>query len=130
METRCAMAIEYTVIGRHIRAARKRKHLTQEDVADMIDMSPAHFGKVERGERPVNLQRLSQISHVLDIPLEKLVEGASVADDGCAVRFEADGDDTDFLESIESISKGCSPQALRLMLRLCAAVAEENKAPR
>lgn len=124
------MAIEYTVIGRHIRAARKRKHLTQEDVADMIDMSPAHFGKVERGERPVNLQRLSQISHVLDIPLEKLVEGASVADDGCAVRFEADGDDTDFLESIESISKGCSPQALRLMLRLCAAVAEEDKAPR
>ena len=130
METRCAMAIEYTVIGRHIRAARKRKHLTQEDVADMIDMSPAHFGKVERGERPVNLQRLSQISHVLDIPLEKLVEGASVADDGCAVRFEADWDDTDFLESIESISKGCSPQALRLMLRLCAAVAEEDKAPR
>ena len=130
METRCAMAIEYTVIGWHIRAARKRKHLTQEDVADMIDMSPAHFGKVERGERPVNLQRLSQISHVLDIPLEKLVEGASVADDGCAVRFEADGDDTDFLESIESISKGCSPQALRLMLRLCAAVAEEDKAPR
>ena len=124
------MAIEYTVIGWHIRAARKRKHLTQEDVADMIDMSPAHFGKVERGERPVNLQRLSQISHVLDIPLEKLVEGASVADDGCAVRFEADGDDTDFLESIESISKGCSPQALRLMLRLCAAVAEEDKAPR
>lgn len=56
------MAIEYTVIGRHIRAARKQKHLTQEDVADMIDMSPAHFGKVERGERPVNLQRLSQIS--------------------------------------------------------------------
>ena len=124
------MAIEYTVIGRHIRAARKRKHLTQEDVADMIDMSPAHFGKVERGERPVNLQRLSQIGHVLDIPLEKLVEGASVSDDGCAVRFEADGDDTDFLESIESISKGCSPQALRLMLRLCAAVAEEDKAPR
>ena len=124
------MAIEYTVIGRHIRAARKQKHLTQEDVADMIDMSPAHFGKVERGERPVNLQRLSQISHVLDIPLEKLVVGASVADDGCAVRFEADGDDTDFLESIESISKGCSPQALRLMLRLCAAVAEEDKAPR
>ena len=67
---------------------------------------------------------------MLDIPLEKLVEGASVADDGCAVRFEADGDDTDFLESIESISKGCSPQALRLMLRLCAAVAEEDKAPR
>lgn len=67
------MAIEYTVIGRHIRAAQKQKRLTQEDVADMIDMSPAHFGKVERGERPVNLQRLSQLSQALDVPLEKLI---------------------------------------------------------
>ena len=124
------MALEYTVIGRHIRAARKQKRLTQEDVADMIDMSPAHFGKVERGERPVNLQRLSQLSQALDVPLEKLVEGAVVAGHDNAVQFEFADEDTSFLDSIEGISKGCSPQALRLMLRLCAAVAEEDKAPR
>ena len=82
------MAIEYTVIGRHIRAARKRKHLTQEDVADMIDMSPAHFGKVERGERPVNLQRLSQLGHVLDVPLGKARRRRGLLrDDGSAVQI-------------------------------------------
>ena len=58
------MSIEYKVIGRHIRTARKRKNMTQEDVAAAIEMSPAHFGKVERGDRPVNLQRLSQLSQV------------------------------------------------------------------
>ena len=39
------MGIEYKVIGRHIRAARKRMHMTQEDVAAAIEMSPAHFGR-------------------------------------------------------------------------------------
>ena len=76
------MSIEYKVIGRHIRAARTNKQMTQEAVAEAIDMSCAHFGKVERGERPINLQRLAQLSALLEIPLEALVEGAVVADGG------------------------------------------------
>lgn len=121
------MGIEYKVIGRHIRAARKRKDMTQEDVAAAIEMSPAHFGKVERGDRPVNLQRLSQLSQVLDVPLEKLVEGAAIADDGGTILSSGLSENTDFLDSIESLTKGCSDDAKRLMLRLCAAVADEDK---
>lgn len=121
------MSIEYKVIGRHIRAARKRKGMTQEDVAAAIEMSPAHFGKVERGDRPVNLQRLSQLSQVLGIPLEKLVEGASIADESGTVPSNGFLENTDFLDSIESLAKGCSDDAKRLMIRLCAAVADEDK---
>ena len=47
---RCAMAIEYKVIGRHIRAARKQKKMTQEAVAEALGVSLNHFGKVERGD--------------------------------------------------------------------------------
>lgn len=121
------MAIEYKVIGRHIRAARKQKGLTQEDVADMIGMSPNHFGKVERGDRPINLQRLSQLSQVLEVPLEKLVEGAAVADDDGVVPPAELSDGSDFLDSMENLAKGCSDDALRVMLRLCAVVADEDK---
>lgn len=56
------MSIEYKVIGRNIRSARKAKKMTQEAVAEAIDMSPQHFGKVERGDRTINLQRLGQLS--------------------------------------------------------------------
>lgn len=94
------MSIEYKVIGRHIRTARKRKNMTQEDVAAAIEMSPAHFGKVERGDRPVNLQRLSQLSQVLDVPLEKLVEGAAIADDSSTVSKTGFTGNTDFIDSI------------------------------
>lgn len=126
-ELRCAMGIEYTVIGRHIRAARKQKKLTQEDVAEAISMSTAHFGKVERGNRPINLHRLSQLSLLFDVPLETLVEGAVIADDGATISERMLADDSDFLDKLASIAKGCSDEALRLMLRLCAAVADEDK---
>ncbi len=121
------MSIEYKVIGRHIRAARNQKNMTQEAVADAIDMSPAHFGKVERGDRPVNLHRLSQLSLLLETPLESLVSGAVVSDDGKSITAMNLSDDSDFIDSMENLSKGCSENALRLMLRLCATVADEDK---
>ena len=74
------MSIEYKVIGRNIRAARKQRNMTQEAVAEAIDMSPQHFGKVERGDRKINLQRLSELSVLLDVTLESLVTGCVVAD--------------------------------------------------
>lgn len=124
------MSIEYKVIGRHIRAARTNKQMTQEAVAEAIDMSCAHFGKVERGERPINLQRLAQLSALLEIPLEALVEGAVVADGGVSASHGNLPDRSGFMDAMESIAKGCSESSLRLMLRLCAAVAEEDKSGR
>jgi len=121
------MSIEYKVIGRHIRAARNQKKMTQEAVAEAIDMSSAHFGKVERGDRPINLHRLSQISMLLDVPLESLVEGAVLADEGTSAIQTKLSDSSEFLDTMENIAKGCSAASLRLMLRLCAAVADEDK---
>ena len=121
------MAIEYKVIGRHIRAARKQKEMTQEAVAEALGVSLNHFGKVERGDRPINLQRLSQLSLLLEIPLETLVEGSVIADDGIAVQNANTAEASDFLDSMESLTKGCSEGALRLMLRLCADISDEDK---
>lgn len=121
------MPIEYKVIGRHIRAARKQKQMTQEAVAEAIDMSSAHYGKVERGERPINLHRLSQLCILLETPLESLVEGAALSDNGIIISSENPSNRTEFLGEIKSITKGCSKEALRMMLRLCALVAEEDK---
>lgn len=123
------MSIEYNVIGRHIRAARKEQKMTQETVAEKLGMSVAHFGKVERGDRPVNLQRLSEISLLLNTPLEKLVEGAVSVESDVSARMIS-SENVDFLDSIRTIAKGCSKEAIRLMLQLCIAVAEDDKSRR
>lgn len=123
------MSIEYNVIGRHIRAARKEQKMTQETVAEKLGISVVHFGKVERGDRPINLQRLSEISLLLNTPLEKLVEGA-VPIEGEISTHMSSSENMDYLDSIRTIAKGCSKEAMRLMLQLCIAVAENDKSRR
>lgn len=120
--------IEYSVIGRHMRAARKQKKLSQEGVANAIGMTTSSYGKIERGHRKINLTRLAELSIALDISIEALVEGCVVAPDGSFHQGKASiSDSSDFLQAIEDIAKGCSEESLRLMLQLCTVVAQEDK---
>ena len=64
------MSVSYKVIGRHIQEARKQAKLTQRAVAEKLNMSDTYYGKIERGECRVNLERLAQISVLLHTPLE------------------------------------------------------------
>ena len=54
------MAIDYSVIGSRIKQARLAKNMTQEDLADKIDISVAFLSRVERGNSHINLKRLNQ----------------------------------------------------------------------
>ena len=69
------MDIDYSILGERIRNERKKQGLTQEDLAFKIDMSSVYLSRVERGTTKINLNRLAQISTVLDIPLETLITG-------------------------------------------------------
>ena len=51
------MSVSYKVIGRHIQEARKQAKLTQRAVAEKLNMSDTYYGKIERGECRVNLDR-------------------------------------------------------------------------
>lgn len=124
------MSIAYSVIGRHIRAARKAQKLTQEAVAEAIGISTAHFGEVERGDRPINLQSLSELSLLLHVPLEKLVEGSVVADTNESNVQSTALEGSDFLDAIEATAKGCSREAMNLMIQLCTAFAKDDKSRR
>lgn len=121
------MSLKYEVIGRNIRDARKQKNMTKEQAAEFLDVSLQHYGKLERGDRHINLPRLAELSEILEVPLEKLVEGAVVPEGGALMELPNISGNDEFLESMRLLSKGCSEPALRLMLRLCASVAEEDK---
>lgn len=120
------VAVSYKVIGRHIREARQLKDLTQEDLADKLGMSSTHLGKLERGERNINLERLGQISLLLEVPLETLVAGA-VTENIAAETNLPSQNNAAFLQSMEQLTKGCSAKSLNLMLRLCREVVREEQ---
>ena len=49
------MEIDYKAIGQRIKIARIKKGITQEAVADIIDITPAHMSNVETGKTKVSL---------------------------------------------------------------------------
>ena len=54
------MALDFTVIGHRLKKARMDKKMTQEDLAEQIDVSVAFLSRIERGLSHINLKRLSQ----------------------------------------------------------------------
>ena len=71
------MALDYTVIGSRIKQARIAKNMTQEDLADQIDISVAFLSRVERGNSHINLKRLNQICNLLEVSEGYVLNGAS-----------------------------------------------------
>jgi transcriptional regulator with XRE-family HTH domain len=71
------MALDYTIIGQRLKKARLEKNLTQEQLAEQIDVSIAFLSRIERGSSHVNLKRLTQICNVLDISEGSILNGVS-----------------------------------------------------
>ena len=71
------MALDYTIIGERLKKARLDKNLTQEQLAEQIDVSIAFLSRVERGSSHINLKRLNQICNLLEVSEGYVLNGAS-----------------------------------------------------
>lgn len=71
------MAPDYSVIGRRIKTARLEQKLTQEELADKLNVSVAFMSRIERGKSTINLKRLIQISEVLNVSPGYLLSGSN-----------------------------------------------------
>ena len=72
-------------IGRRIKAAREAKKLTQEQLAELVDLSPLHMSGLERGHKPPKLETLVNIANTLHVSTDMLLQDVVVcATDGLA----------------------------------------------
>ena len=51
------MALDYSIIGERLKSARLAKNLTQEQLAEKLDVSVAFLSRAERGNVKINLSR-------------------------------------------------------------------------
>lgn len=75
--------MDYTMLGRRIRRYRIEKHLTQEQLAEMADVSASFLGHIERGTRVASLETLMKLCAVLQVTPNDLL-----GDDLAAVRAD------------------------------------------
>ena len=67
--------IDYKELGKRIRAERRRQDLTQENLAEMADISNSFMGHIERGGRTLSIETLAKLANALNVSIEYIVCG-------------------------------------------------------
>lgn len=62
-------------MGKRIRAKRVELHLTQNQVAEMLDVSLNYYGTIERGNSGLALEKLVLLHEKLDIDITYILTG-------------------------------------------------------
>ena len=70
------MNVSFKTIGQNLKTARKANHLSQEQTANLLGMSPLHYGRLERGERKASLPQLVAAAEVLHVSFSSLMQGS------------------------------------------------------
>lgn len=60
-------------IGRKLREAREKQHLTQSEVASGANISTNHYAQIERGEANTSIETLESILKVLRVKSSKIL---------------------------------------------------------
>ena len=66
--------MEQKAIGKLINSAREKKGLTQEQLAEQVNLSPMHISVIERGNKLPRLETLINIANVLDVSADTLLQ--------------------------------------------------------
>lgn len=79
------MPIDYPALGKRIAFFRNQSHLTQDDLADKLNLSRAFLARIETSSRHPSLETIVEIANTLgvstdDLLVDSLTHSVSTAD--------------------------------------------------
>ena len=72
---------DLTGIGRRIQLRRKQQGYTQEQLAEMMNVSIQMVSNLERGNKAIRIDNLINLSQILDISTDYILTGKETTDD-------------------------------------------------
>ena len=63
-----------TRFGSKIRRLRELQNLTQDYVAQKLEMSTTGYGKIERGESDLSLYKMGKIAEIIGFTIEEIIQ--------------------------------------------------------
>jgi transcriptional regulator with XRE-family HTH domain len=120
------------IIGANARAARLRLELTQEDVAERIDLSTEVYGRLERGGMAPSVYSLRKLCVALNLSADQALGISSTGPQGEALPLPPEPTEprqagSASLRRILRYAQKLTPGSLRLVAQLTAAL--PKKAP-
>ena len=81
------MTVDYVIIGERLKAARKNAQLTQQQLAEKLNVSIAYISRVEVGSTHLNLKRLAQFCSVLNVSEGQILNGVTSGQNYLSTEF-------------------------------------------
>lgn len=106
------MELDYKAIGKRIKIARIKADLTQERLAEMVEISPTHMSNIETGTTRVSLTAIVSLANALSVTVDDLLCDSVVK---CKVPFEKD---------IAGILADCDEYEIRMVKDMAQALKE------
>jgi transcriptional regulator with XRE-family HTH domain len=78
MRTKKTINIE---IGANIQAARERAGYTQEELSEVLNITPNHMSAIERGASGISLELLRRVCRLLGISADCIIFGSMEPDE-------------------------------------------------
>lgn len=107
------MSLNYNIIGIRLKQARINKKITQEMLAEKMEVSVAYISRIERGSTAINLKRLSEICSILEVSEGEILNGAY-------------SESPSYLsEAFNSLLKNCPAEKIDLIYKIAKVIAED-----
>ena len=106
------MELDYKAIGKRIKIARIKADLTQERLAEIVEISPTHMSNIETGTTRVSLTAIVSLANALSVTVDDLLCDSVVK---CKAQFEKD---------IAGILADCDEYEIRMVKDMAQALKE------
>lgn len=90
-------------MGKRLKVERKKYHLTQENIAEMLDISVKHYSEVERGITGLSVENIIKISNILNLTTDYLLKGITITDKDSFLNFLNNLSNEDSIELLNII---------------------------
>jgi transcriptional regulator with XRE-family HTH domain len=105
------MADTKKLIGARLKGLRKRAGLTQEQLAELVDLDARHVSRLEVGRHFPSLDSLERIATALNVPLSEFFQ------------FSTEETPASLRAYISKFAKAATPSQLRLAVKVIQLVA-------
>lgn len=106
----------YAFVGQRIRAERKARKLTLEELASTATMNTSFLHQIETAKKKPSIQMVQNIANALQVPIHRLFEGAKT------------GVTPDpFVGKLASIVRDAGPARRKTIIKVVKAMANDEK---
>lgn len=105
----------YALLGQRIKEERKARHLTQQELADIVGMDTGHLSRVEHGKTVPSINAIVKIADAFNLPVSKLFDNIPARK----------ATDYGWSEKVGIMVKDASPQKRERILRTLKTLIKE-----